>query len=261
MPTRNHAINPRRLLACPASLIGRGSVASARGPSRHAGAASGPPVASRRLEAAQCRGERRRHRSPQQTTPCASAGPNNTSVEPRSNSVAARAHPTLLVTGSLTASDEAAEGAGLHVCERVESLARALRQPCLAVDALIAEVTSLHIDLANQFVSLARARHVRAAALVYEHGSAQALSAVRRAGFHLFRSVGGRVDQTFVLTKLQQSVAVTLAATMAANDPVWRLYRDVEGWARAPSACPSCAYRAGAPATRPHRHACPRARR
>lgn len=261
MPTRNHAIKPRRLLACPASLIARVSVATARGPSGHAGAASGRPIGPRRRPAAQRPGDRCRHRSPQRAALCASASLNGKWAEPRSNAIAARVHPTLLVTGSLTASDEAAERAGLHVSERVESLSRALRQPGLAVDALIAEVSSLHIDQANQFVSLAQARHVRAAALVYEHGSAQALSVVRLAGFHLFRSIGGCVDQTFVLAKLQQSVAFTMAATPAANDPVLRFHRDGEGWVRAPSTGPSCAARAGAPVTRPGRHTCPRARR
>lgn len=63
--------------------------------------------------------------------------------------------------GGLTVSDETFERAGLQVSQRVESVSRALRQPGLAVDALIAEVTSLHMDLATRFVSLAWARRAR----------------------------------------------------------------------------------------------------
>ncbi|WP_423364806.1 hypothetical protein [Burkholderia sp. LMG 21824] len=261
VPTRNHDIKPRRFPACPASLMARVSVAPARSPSHHAGAAPDRPIASRLRVAAQQRGQRCPHRSPQVTDRCASAALNGALHEWRSNTVAARPCPTLLVTGGLTASDETIERAGLHVSERVESVSRALRQPGPAVDALIAEVTSLQMDLAIQFVSLALARRVRAAALIYEYGSVQALSLVRLAGFHLFRSVGGRIDQAFVLAKLQQSAAVTLAAKPTANDPILRFRRDVGGWAPATPTGPSCAIRAGSPATLPGRHARPRARR
>ncbi|WP_244107158.1 hypothetical protein [Burkholderia anthina] len=259
VPTRNPDIKPRRFPACPASLMARVAVATARTPSHHTGAAPGWPVASRLRVAAQQRGQRCRRRSPLAADRCASAGPNGALLERRPNTIAARTYPTLLVTGGLTASDETVERVGLHVSERVESVSQALRQPGLAVDALIAEVTSLHRDLATQFVSLARARRVRAAAIVYEYGSAQALSVVRLAGFHLFRSVGGRIDQAIVLAKLQQSVAVTLAAKPAAKDPILRFRRDADGWVRAAPIGPSCAIRAGSPVTLPGRHARPRA--
>lgn len=218
MPTRNHDIKPRRFPACPASLMARVSVAPARSPSHHVGAAPDRSIASRLRVAAQQRGQRCRHRSPQLTDRCASASLNGALPGRRSNTIAARACPTLLVTGGLTASDETIEQFGLHVSERVESVSRALVQPGLAVDALIAEVSSLHMDLAIQFVSLAQARRVRAAAIIYAYGSAQALSLIRLAGFHLFHSVGGRIDQTYVLTQLQQSAAVMLAAKPTAND-------------------------------------------
>ncbi len=255
MPTRNHDIKPRRFPACPASLMARVAVATARSPSHQPGAAPGRPVASRLRVAAQQHGQRCRRRSPQVTDRCSSAGLNGALPERRSNTIAAGACPTLLVTGGLTASDETVERVGLHVSERVESVSRALRQPGLDVDALIAEVSSLHVDLANQFVSLAQARRVRAAAIVYEYGSAQALSVVRLAGFHLFRSVGGRIDEALVLAKLQQSVALTFAAKLVENAPISRFRRDVDGWDPATPMGPSCAIRAGSPVTLPGRHA------
>ncbi|WP_260429053.1 MULTISPECIES: hypothetical protein [unclassified Burkholderia] len=261
VPTRNHDIKPRRLPACPASMVVRVSVAPARRPSHYAGAAPDRPIAARLRVAALQRGQRCRHRSPQVTDRCASASPNGALPERQSNPVAARACPTLLVTGGLTASDETIEQAGLHVSERVESVSRALRQPGQAVDALIAEVSSLQMTLAIQFVSLAQARRVRAAAIIYEYGSVQALALIRLAGFHLFHSVGGRIDHTFVLTTLQQSAAVMLAATPTANDPVVRFRRDVGGWAPATPVGQSCGIRAGCPVTLPDRHARPRTRR
>lgn len=261
MPTRNHDIKPHRFPACPASLMARVAVAVARSPSHQPGAAPGRPVESRLRVAAQQRGQRCRRRSTQVTDRCSSAGLNGALPERRSNTIAARACPTLLVTGGLTASDETVERVGLHVSERVESVSRALRQPGLDVDALIAEVSSLHVVLANQFVSLAQARRVRAAAIVYEHGSAQAVRVVRLAGFHLFLSVGGCIDEALVLAKLQQSVALTFAAKPAENDPILRFRRDVGGWAPATPMGPSCAIRAGSPVTLPGRHAHTRARR
>ncbi|MDN7488796.1 MULTISPECIES: hypothetical protein [unclassified Burkholderia] len=261
VPTRNHDIKPRRFPACPASLMARVSVAPARSPSHHVGAAPDRSIASRLRVAAQQRGQRCRRRSPQLTDGCASACLNGALPERRSNTVAARACPTLLVTGGLTASDETIEQFGLHVSERVESVSRALVQPGLAVDALIAEVSSLHMDLAIQFVSLAQARRVRAAAIIYAYGSAQALSLIRLAGFHLFHSVGGRIDQTYVLTQLQQSAAVMLAAKPTANDPMLWFRRDVGGCAPPTPVGPSCGIRTGSPVTLPGRHARPRARR
>ncbi len=258
MPTRNHDIKPRRFPACPASWMTRVSVAPARSPLHHAGAALDRPIASRLRVAAQQRGQRCRRRSPQVTDRCASASLHGALPEQRSNTVAACVCPTLLVTGVMTASDETIEQAGLHVSERVESVPRALRQPGPAVDALIAEVSSLHMALAIQFVSLAQARRVRAAAIIYEYGSVQALSLIRLAGFHLFHSVGGRVDQAFVLARLQQSAAVMLAAKPTANDPMLRFRRDVGGWAPATPMGPSCAIRTGSPVTLPGRHARPR---
>ncbi|WP_226274501.1 hypothetical protein [Burkholderia sp. AU31624] len=261
VPTRNHDIKPRRFPACPASVMARVSVAPARSPSHHAGAAPDRPIASRLRVAAQQRGQRCRRRSPQVTDRCAGASPNGALSERRSNAATARACPTLLVTGGLTASDETIERVGLHVSERVESVSRALRQPGQAVDALIAEVSSLQMNLAIQFVSLAQARRVRAAAIIYEYGSVQALALIRLAGFHLFHSVGGRIDHTFVLATLQQSAAVMLAAKPTANDPMVRFRRDVGGWAPATPVGPPCGIRAGSPVTLPSRHARPRARR
>ncbi|MCG0579195.1 hypothetical protein B7L18_008530 [Burkholderia cenocepacia] len=258
VPTRNHDIKPRRFPACPASLMTRVSVAPARSPSHHAGTALDRPIASRLRVAAQQRGQRCRRRSPQVPDRCASASLHGALPERRSNTVAARVCPTLLVTGWLTVSDETIEQAGLHVSERVESVPRALRQPGPAVDALVAEVSSLHMALAIQFVSLAQARRVRAAAIIYEYGSVQALALIRLAGFHLFHSVGGRVDQAFVLARLQQSAAVMLAAKPTANDPMLRFRRNVGGWAPATPMGPSCAIRTGSPVTLPGRHARPR---
>ena len=126
MPTRNHDIKPRRFPACPASLMARVSVAPARSPSHHVGAAPDRSIASRLRVAAQQRGQRCRHRSPQLTDRCASASLNGALPGRRSNTIAARACPTLLVTGGLTASDETIEQFGLHVSERVESVSRAL---------------------------------------------------------------------------------------------------------------------------------------
>lgn len=260
MPTRNHDIKPRRFPACRASSMARATVVvTACGPSNRAGAAHGRRIASRLHVAARQRDQRGEWRSTQVIGRCASAAVNVALAEPGS-SAATRTCPALLVMGGLTVSDETFERAGLQVSQRVESVSRALRQPGLAVDALIAEVTSLHMDLATRFVSLAWARRARAAAIVYEYGSVQALALIRLAGFHAFRSVGGQIDLAFVLAKLQESVAVTRAEKPAATGPVLRLHRQVDGWIAASPNDPSCAFAAGSPVTLARRHACPRAR-
>ncbi|KWA33492.1 hypothetical protein WL27_22835 [Burkholderia multivorans] len=235
MPLRNRDIKPRRFLACPNSMMARVSVATARSPSHHAVVF---PVRSIALRLRSTVRQHARHyprRSPEETNRCASADRNAERPERRSNAIAAHARPTLLVTGRLAASDEIVERVGLHVSERAESVARALRQSNLSVDALIAHVALLRVDLAVQFVSLAQARGVRAAAVVYEYGSAQALSIVSLAGFLLFRSVRGHIDQPFVLTKLQQSIATMYAATPAAPLEILRMGQKVKGYALAGS--------------------------
>ncbi|WP_208604148.1 hypothetical protein [Burkholderia diffusa] len=259
MPTRNHDIKPRPLPACRASSMARATVVVARGPSHRAGVGRGRRIASRLRVAAQQRDQRGERCSTQVIGRCASAPTNAALAAPRSNT-AARTVPTLLVTGGLTVPDETFERAGLQVSQRVESVSRALRQRGLAVDALIAEVTSLHMDLATRFASLAWARRVRAAAIVYEYGTVQALALIRLAGFHAFRSVGGQIDRAFVLTKLQESVADTRAAKPTATEPVLPLHRQADGWATASPNDPSCAISAGSPVTPAARHACTRAR-
>ncbi|WP_419690008.1 GTP cyclohydrolase I [Burkholderia theae] len=117
----------------------------------------------------------------------------------------------------------------------------------------------MHTHLANQFMSLACARRVRAAAIVYEYGSEQALSVIRRAGFHLFPSVGGRINQAFVLAKLQQSVAVTLAANQANDETILQAHREANSLPPEETINASCAIRGGSSVTLPRRHACPHA--
>lgn len=259
MPTRNHDIKPCRFPACPGVASARVAFATARGREYRPDATPGRKIASRLRVAAQRHAQRSPRRPPQATSRCAGVGP--VAVPLGSTDVAACACPTLLVTGGLTASDAMIERIGLRVSERAESVARALRQPGPVVDALFAQVTSLHADLASQLVSLAQARRVRAAAIVYEYGSAPAIFAACLAGFDLFRSVGDQIDQVFVLAKLQRAAAAALAAQPARDEPPVRFRRQVDRWGQAAPGVPSCAVNAGHPVTLPGRHARPRVRR
>lgn len=257
MPTRNHDIKSCRFPARPAVAAARVAFATARDRAHRLDATPDSQIASRLRAVGQWRVGCSLRRSPQATDRCARARPIIDPLAP--NNVAACTSPTLLVTGSLTASDAIIKRIGWRVSERVESVSRALRQPGPPVDALFAHVTSLHVDLANQLVSLAQARRVRAAAIVYERGSAPAIFAACLAGFHLFRSTGDQIDQVFVLAKLQRDVA--LASMPDEDDPPLRFRRQVDiGGPAAPSDS-SCTVNAGHPVTLSGRHAYPRVRR